>query len=503
MLKFRHEYLSQAAATSDCQLTPEVIRSFAPFLDIFQRATLWENADCPESTLELKVLYKEIIGSARAKFDLDTAYEYLKRQTTLPYEDPEDHALVLKDFSILADRRGQPTVAIHAVERAIALANENPELQTQLMITCALYKGRFGEFDESCDLFAKAIKYADATGHLKIKARACQNASVIYFNNGFTEEALTLASEAETASRAVGYMAGTARALHQQSKIMFSNGAREDGLSLIEEACSIFELSGDQLSHARTIVDIAGYQMQLGKLVEAKEGYEQALVQLQRLQSATDEITVTTCLGMLARRAADYTKSLSLFKESYQMSLQQFDESKQAFALMNIANTYLIMKDIDKASEFLSKAEEFVYSVSLPYFQLGYHHVAGEILYARGDTFAALENIASARKISTNIGLTSSIVLLLVRESFLYEEIGDLKTAKETGMQALDEADNVDMNNSVLKFVATTNLARIEMMDGFEDEYRILCEEAAELKATIMICGQQLNGWTVQWSRPD
>ncbi|MCF6229154.1 MAG: hypothetical protein L3J82_10955, partial [Planctomycetes bacterium] len=279
MLKFGHEYLSKAGVNSDGQLTPELIRSFAPLLDIFQYAKLWESTDCAESTPELKVLYKEIIRSARARFDLDTAYEYLKRQTTLQYEDPEDHALALKDFSILADRRGLPAVAIHAVERAIALANENPELQTQLIITCALYKGNFGEFDESCDLFAKAIKYAKTTGNLKIKARACQNASVIYFENGFTEEALSFANKAETASRAVGNLAGTARALHQQSQIIFSSGAREAGLSLIAEACSLFELSGDQLSHARTIVEIAGYQMQLGELAEAKEGYEQALVQ--------------------------------------------------------------------------------------------------------------------------------------------------------------------------------------------------------------------------------
>ncbi len=104
MLKFRHEYLYQAATISDGQFTPELIRSFTPFLDTFQRVALWESIDCPESTHELKALYKDIVRSARARFDLDTAYEYLKRQTTLQYEDPEDHAIALKDFSIARDQ---------------------------------------------------------------------------------------------------------------------------------------------------------------------------------------------------------------------------------------------------------------------------------------------------------------------------------------------------------------------------------------------------------------
>ncbi|MDC1141975.1 hypothetical protein OAU50_02700 [Planctomycetota bacterium] len=481
---FRHECYRTAANAilpPRAGFSPARIRAMSGALSLMQVARLWEHCESPEATLELEVIYDRIIARAQTRLDADNEFDFLRRRANLNVSNQDKRARWLCEFATRAGQRGLSGEAHSAIEEACSLAKDNPSLHAEVLINKAILLGQKRDFENSIACFQLAIDHAVAVKNLVIQARAYLNASSCYLRNGYTDDALGFAQKAETAYKTTGNLSGAGKALHQQARVLFRNGQRESGVDLLNEARELFELVGEQLSSARVTSELAGFQLQAGNIFDAEDGYKRALKDFRILKSGRDELIVLSNLALVATNKGDFKRAISLCEETIRQAQLQGSLTQQAYALLQMTTAFLALEKLPQARERLDKATSFAGDVGMSLFHLELNRLTAEVQFGEGDLTSAIESMTNARELAQDGGFADVSVHLLSRESFLSSELGDFRRAREAGLQAMMEAEGIDGDNGIHQFIATSNMARIEALDGNAEESEMLREDAADL----------------------
>lgn len=505
MLSFRHSYFFQAARSlhlEENKVEPSKAKLYCEMLSLTQQAQLWEDICGSEATQNLVDIYLELIKFARSRFDRDSEFNFLSQLTKLPTTDVAQRATWLIQFSTAASGRGQKRKALDALDCAIELTSEKPAISMKAKINKALILGYAGDFDSSCAIFNDVFRYCDANNIPALKASAYMNASVIFRRNQQIDKAHEYAIVAESSFRASGNISGAAKAVHQQSRTLFASGQREHAFKLIEEARAMFDLAGDRLSSARATGELAGFKLQCGTVDEAIYEYEQALAEFRQIHSIRDELSTMSNLGLAEYNKGKFDSALSYYSLVIDLARSVDDKTEEAYALALMADATRAKGDTKTAKLLADQASQFIDTVKLPLFQIVLHRILAELAAAGKDIYLALSYLSKSREMAGDAGYTGMHVLLLARESYFFSELGDFDKARTLGLLSMDEADNIDEGAMVFRFVATTTMARLEMLDGITVNALALREESHVLRDSISedeMNSDQLVRFTIDW----
>ncbi|MHC4841854.1 MAG: hypothetical protein ACYTDT_13030 [Planctomycetota bacterium] len=250
---------------------------------------------------------------------------------------------------------------------------------------------------------------------------------------------------------------------------------------MIEEAVALFDLAGDRLSYARASVELAGFRMQTGDVASAEHGYLHALAAFREIGSIRDELVTQSNLILVAMNRGYYLRAIDLCHECRETAKKSGNKTQYAYVTLQLADCYLALDDIHKANDFALQADVDSPEVDLPIFHVVLSKVMAEIQINFGNITGGLDKISIARHQAQNLGIPGAAIPLLVRESFLYCEVGNLELATETGLDAVQECENIDVGNEPLAVLAIKNMARVEAIKGNLAEARTLHKESASV----------------------
>jgi tetratricopeptide (TPR) repeat protein len=374
---------------------------------------------------------------------------------------------------------GQPTSAIASFNRALTLARQNQDKETEAtaLLGIGLNYGNTGQTQKAIDTYNQALPIFKATNNRGGEATVLSNIGDIYRVTGQPEKALEALSVALSIFREVRSRTQEGGALNSIGAVYNSIGQPQKALEFYNQALAIsrevnnprseatilnnlgevykatgqpqkaIEFYNQALANSRkigyfsqeatTLNNIAGIYLATGKPQQALESLNTALPILQKIGDRPKIAGTLNNLGEVYKEIGQPQKALEFYNQALPILKEVGDPTGMAIALNNIAGVYLVTGNSQKALEFYNQALLIVKATGNRIQEATTINNIGEVYNAIGQPQKALEFYNQALPIVKSAGDSRLEGTILNNIGGTYNNIGQLQKALDFYNQAL------------------------------------------------------------------
>ncbi|MEV6410701.1 tetratricopeptide repeat protein [Kribbella sp. NPDC051718] len=187
----------------------------------------------------------------------------------------------------------------------------------------ALY-WRLGRYADGRAAYQQALDYARLAGNRVGEASGLSNVALGHYRLGDYEQAITCQREAFALFESEGNLSGMTTTLAGEGWPQLRLGRPEIALELFEQGLAISrKLGPDTFEEAFALNNVAAAHEALGRLDEARQGFEQALELSRRIAFVNCESDCLNCLGRLHLAAGRVDEALELHEQALDLAVRQ------------------------------------------------------------------------------------------------------------------------------------------------------------------------------------
>jgi tetratricopeptide (TPR) repeat protein len=412
---------------------------------------------------------------------------------------PEIAALFALSLTALSELAGNGQLWEDALQSGLQIPGKDQET-TILLLIQQVNLGRYRrDFRNALNQSQEVYRQAKEAGNSSLIGQAAKLHGALRMDCGQYNEARPLIQESLGIFKALGMTDEVGQALYNLGTIHRATGNITEALACFEEDLRICTEIGDELGSAETANTLALAYADLGDFEKAERLQRQALAGFERLRNPYKVSMVCNDLGVTLRRQGKIEEALKFHFRDREMSASQGNQSGEALALANIAETYHALGRLDEAQPLFSEA---ISTLRL----LGDELRLARTLTTQIALLFDLEQInsaedcaAEAAEILTRHSQLQELTELhnvLANEFFEVENYDKSLTSAKESLRISEDFDNPYLRAVSLMFAARSSgkLDRSDIADGYLQELQGLCNEHPGLTQRLKHALQRRGG---------
>jgi tetratricopeptide (TPR) repeat protein len=244
---------------------------------------VWTEMEAFELLMEIESYQdaESLLTGATELLDRWGFVHYLDRQhrRLLDVLDPENTGIILHNFGVLLQSRGEYEQALEYYERSLRI---NEELGNRVCVASSLHQvgvihQERGEYEQALEYYERSLRMNEELGNRAGLASSRHQVGVIHQERGEYEQALAYYERSLRIDEELGNRADVAISLHQVGRIHQERGEYEQALEYYERSLRIKEELGNRAGVAISLHQVGVIQQKRGGYEQALEYYERSL----------------------------------------------------------------------------------------------------------------------------------------------------------------------------------------------------------------------------------
>ncbi len=415
--------------------------------------------------------------------------KYANEEAIKLYEDAirlsgsEVNLEILEKLGDIQSTIGEYDAAIETFGKVKDLTEDNEVKARNLRMIGDIY-GNTGEYDKSLEIFANAKEVAEE-GTAEY-GRICRNESSIYERKGDYDKGLALSNAAlkyfeesgaekkdigdtfriignlnaskgnfNTAleyyekslpiMKEINELYGIAAALNNIGTVYTIKGDMVRELEYYERSLEIFDNIGFKLGIATLLNNIGNVNYTKGELTKALNHYERSLKTREMIGDQQGIAMSLNNMGFVEYDKGEPANALEYYQRSLKLCMAIGDKYIPIHAHCGIADTYIEMKDVQKAFENAEKAIEIAVEIGAKAEEGMGHRVFGKVHRVAEDLDKAEEEFQKAKTIFDAAGEKVELAVLSYEQALLFKEKAKPAKARENLEKTLSEFEEMGM----------------------------------------------------------
>jgi tetratricopeptide (TPR) repeat protein/two-component sensor histidine kinase len=332
----------------------------------------------------------------------------------------------------------------------------SPLVYYNIVEKLAILKSYYGEIDSSLHYFIIANNYWEKDTSTVGKKHYCStlfNIAYSYYQRGEHKKAIDLFNKVIFYSEKINYYQSAVNANILLSNIYESEGEYRKALECIEKSIYLCHQQKDSVSIIMALQSYANLYTNCGLYDEAEQQFNDVL-NYQEHSSPYSKFCYFNGKGRMYYLQGDYVNA----KSQFQKALEQADKNDGyscMIALLNLAETSLLLNDLDSSITHLKLVEQFKDGLNnMPLFKFNYNSLLGEYQLKKGQYILAGTALKIADSIVNNADIDKVVLKLHQKRKIkLYAATNNFFNAY-TQLEEYDKLNNLILDENNCKQVA-------------------------------------------------
>ncbi len=304
----------------------------------------------------------------------------------------------------VATSQGEPKRAILILDEALADAQGDAKLDAGISHEIGRAAIQAGDYPRAIEALERAVAAAERHGDLVQRARSLNNLAAASYYQGDWERARRLWEQFRQQTERQGDRVETLYALNNLGSLLRDLGALAEARATLTRAEGLAEALGHVHMAAMVQANRGEVDARAGDLAVARERYEKALAEFDRIGAKDDAIETRRRLSELDLTVGRVDEALSRALEAARDAKggsNRFEEG----VLHRVAGAALRCQgDLESASWFLDRARELLSGIGARYELARVAYEAAELARAGGDLALARSQLAAADTVLSGLG---------------------------------------------------------------------------------------------------
>lgn len=339
--------------------------------------SFWASASFAQTTIDsLEAVVKNQTGDekfntlsllvdAMDKKNLDRSLLYSNQMIEI--------AMALENKSKLADAygvRGTVYLGLNKFDlsekdlmNALSNSQQNKQLEGKIYNNLGQIYAKKGEDEKALEYYKKSLqvrekistKGSDSKQVLSGIALVNINIGSIYVNRGEYKEAVTYYYKALSIQEELNNVNFIATIHSNLGNIYLYGGDYEKAILEYKQALKTREKLNDQNGIASAKINLGAVYLKMEDYKNAEKYFSEALIIRKNSQNFQSLAGIYENLGIIRKNQGRYKEAMAFYKASLDLRLKESNKKFLVNSYANIGNVYYLMKDFDKAEEYLNK----------------------------------------------------------------------------------------------------------------------------------------------------
>lgn len=286
--------------------------------------------------------------------------------------------------------------------------SDDIEQQSRATVRLAEVADFRGEYDQSRNLFQKALKEGLAANLLWVIGRARRGLGILSRRHGNIEQAINHLTQALVSFRQLGAARDQARVLTSLGRARHARGEYHHALAAHREALTILESLNDSWRVVQTLNDIGEVHQSLYDIENARTYHEQALKLANQYEADVIKPDIQRNLGIDMVEQGSFDEGLAYLQSALNGARRIGYRDQEALALYALARAYLHMTYVGQAQQAVAQLADVAEDLDADRFRALAAFARGELLFHQGErqeAIAELNTAMLAAQASLDIGV--------------------------------------------------------------------------------------------------
>lgn len=276
---------------------------------------------------ELSHVYERLADAEELNGSFDEAADALTRARRLAAGDRVRVGHLLQRHGRICDRAGRYVAAQRWFGRGLHALDEGPPtaeselVRVDLVVASAGTRMRQGRLNEAVALLEEVVPDAEALGHRRAVAAACNLLCTLLHDLGRLDDAAALLDRTVPLFEELGDRTGQADAHNNRGVEAYYDGDWDSAAARWRRAASLYEQAGDVVSHAMMLSNRGEVLSDRGQLAEAEDLFREALAVARACRFEHGIGFILSNLGRLLTRAGRHDEAA----DALQAAREQFE----------------------------------------------------------------------------------------------------------------------------------------------------------------------------------
>jgi tetratricopeptide (TPR) repeat protein len=266
--------------------------------------------------------------------------------------DPKGTAVILHNFGILLQDRGNYEQALEYYERSRKIEEEfgNRAGVATSLHQIGIIQQQRGDYEQALECYERALQIKEDLGNPASVAISLHQIGMIQQLRGDYEQALEYYERARKINEELDNRAGVAASLHQIGRIHHERGDYEQALEYYERSHKIKEEFGNRAGVANSLHQIGMIQQARGDYEQALEYYERALKINEELGDPAGVASSLGQIGQLLTETGCYAEAFGYLLSALSTFVElQSPDARIAIACLKILRSKWVEQSFDAA----------------------------------------------------------------------------------------------------------------------------------------------------------
>jgi len=292
-------------------------------------------------------------------------------------------------------------------QASFAISND-AEQRSRAIVRLAEVADFRGEYEQSRELFQKALKEGLAANLLWVIGRARRGLGILSRRHGNIEQAVNHLTQALVSFRQLGAAREQARVLTSLGRARQARGEYHYALAAHREALTIFESLNDSWRVVQTLNDIGEVHQALYDMENARTYHEQALKLANEYGADVIKPDIQRNLGIDMVEQGSFDEGLAYLQSALNGARKIGYRDQEALALYALARAYLLRAYVGQAQQAVAQLADVAEDLDADRFRALAAFARGELLFHQGqqqEAIAELNSAMLAAQASLDIGV--------------------------------------------------------------------------------------------------
>jgi CHAT domain-containing protein len=322
-----------------------------------------------------------------------------------------------------------------------------------------------GQFDRAVARYEALYQQATYQQDVPMQARALTWAGLAHWKLGNHQDSRRVGEAALALKRRHGLEDQYWRSYNALGLLAWLESRLSDAQAYYADALEVARATGDRTAEAKSLMNLALVQTELGQFAEARAAFVAQQAVLAELDSTRLEGMAYNNLGMLEIRVGNPQGAIPLLHRAIDLYQAVGYNTGIQNALGQLGTAYTALGDAHRAFMMLDSALVLAAAQGLDQEQASDLEALAELHRGAGDFRRALAVYDSAKRINARLGLDLETGMDLRGEADIYVTLGDLARALQAAHQAL----NIHRAVGAPMEVVFDLLTLAEIQDGLDD----------------------------------
>ncbi|MHC5038383.1 MAG: sigma 54-interacting transcriptional regulator [Planctomycetota bacterium] len=422
-----------------------------------------------ETAARIRLRLSETI---RKKGDFDGALKELRRgeEVLQGRLDTAEGAKLLAFTGFLLLMKGAREEAVSPLTRALRIDRRRGETAHEGAVynfLGHLYYLR-GTFDKAKRCYEKSLQLSEKGGNLVGVAGALDSLGNAYMRKGLYDEASSCHRRSLEIRKKTGDIHQIADSLNNLGTLSLEKRDFVEAEEYERECLRIRERIGDDHGMGVCYLNLGIAYDGLERYHAAIDSFQKSLAIREKIGDPLGVANSLNGMGNIYKVLGDFGNAEECLKKSLFIATEQGWIEKRLNSLVNLGATYLSIGDMDRAEEVLREG----YTLSLDH---EFRIMEGLTLMTLGDAARlkrdwgeAARCLERAREVFQDLGSEGYLCELDTMQSRLRLEMGDVERAQTLARQALETAENLDLQKAVTEALLALGQSEVELLQEEE-----------------------------------